>query len=171
MRTAQPSSTSGPSAYQSAFSSSPALYQSRTVPETTSARRQSEISSGTDSSYAQSFRRISNPYDSSSSSQYSMTSGQTIPSISGLTQSPLPSPHLGANSSSSTLSSYSASLSRLVSRESFENRQYMSLTTYQITWPLRLQRIPTGIQHTTATFAIILLRKQLPSTLPRQQCE
>ncbi|TKA27965.1 hypothetical protein B0A50_04031 [Salinomyces thailandicus] len=112
MRTAQPSSTSGPSAYQSAFSSSPALYQSRTVPETTSARRQSEISSGTDSSYAQSFRRISNPYDSSSSSQYSMTSGQTIPSISGLTQSPLPSPHLGANSSSSTLSSYSASLSR-----------------------------------------------------------
>ena len=105
MRMSQPSSTSGSSAYAQTSSSSPALYQSRSMPgSTSSARRHSELPThNPDPSYNQNYRRISNPYDSMSGGDYS---GQTIPSISGLTQSPLPSPHLGANSGNGTMSHY-----------------------------------------------------------------
>lgn len=116
MRMSQPSSTSGSSAYAQTISSSPALYQTRTVPEASaSSRRHSELpSSSLDQSYGQSYRRISNPYDSSSSSQYSMATSQTIPSISGLTHSPLPSPHMGASSGAGGAPHYNTSMSRSV---------------------------------------------------------
>ena len=97
MRMSQPV-TSGQSAYGQTISSSPALYQSKSMPQSSS-RRHSELpqSNNADQSYSQSYRRISNPYDSVPN-DYSMASSQTIPSISGLTQSPLPSPHMGARS-------------------------------------------------------------------------
>jgi hypothetical protein len=117
MKVTQPSSTSGPSAYSQAISSSPALYHSRTVPESTAnSRRQSElpVSSTTEQSYNQSFRRISSPYETTSS-QFPATTSQTIPSISGLTNSPMPSPHLGSTSGASSLPQYHTSLSRQVS--------------------------------------------------------
>lgn len=110
IRNAQPSSTNAPPTYSNTLSSSPALYQSRTVPEA-SMRRQSGFSAAADSPMDQNLRRVSTPYDSSSGSQYSMSSGQTIPSISGLTQNPLPSPHI-AGTSGSSMSSYGNSMSR-----------------------------------------------------------
>lgn len=115
MRMSQPAPTS---AYAQTTSSSPSLYQSRTLPESSSSsRRHSEMpSSSADQAYGRSYRRISNPYDSASSSQYSMTTGQTIPSISGLTQSPLPSPHLGSTSNAGGNPLYNSSLARLVHR-------------------------------------------------------
>lgn len=115
MRMSQPASTSGTSAYAQTISSSPALYQSRTMPGSTSAsRRHSELpnAGSSDPSYNQGYRRISNPYDSMSGSDYSMAPNQTIPSISGLTQSPLPSPHIGASSGASMMSQYNTSVSR-----------------------------------------------------------
>ncbi|RMX92878.1 hypothetical protein D0867_14411 [Hortaea werneckii] len=110
IRNAQPNSTNAPPTYSNTLSSSPALYQSRTVPEA-SMRRQSGFSAAADSPMDQNLRRVSTPYDSSSGSQYSMSSGQTIPSISGLTQNPLPSPHI-AGTSGSSMSSYGNSMSR-----------------------------------------------------------
>ncbi|TKA66991.1 hypothetical protein B0A55_11191 [Friedmanniomyces simplex] len=96
MKVSQPSVTLGQSAYAHTISSSPALYQSRSVPEGARSRRQSELPGTTsDQSYAQSFRRISSPYETASGGQYSAASSQTIPSISGLRHSPMPSPHLG----------------------------------------------------------------------------
>ena len=114
MRMSQPTSTSGTSAYSQA-SHSPGLYQTRTMPATSSmGRRHSELSGDghAESSYHQSYRRISSPYESMHSNDYSMAAGQTIPSISGLTQSPLPSPHLGSTSGGAGLSQYHTSLSR-----------------------------------------------------------
>ncbi|RMY47615.1 hypothetical protein D0863_15598, partial [Hortaea werneckii] len=111
IRNAQPpQSTNAPPTYTNTLSSSPALYQSRTVPEA-SMRRQSGFSAAADSPMDQNLRRVSTPYDSSSGSQYSMSSGQTIPSISGLTQNSLPSPHI-AGTSGSSMSSYGNSMSR-----------------------------------------------------------
>lgn len=119
MRMTQPAPTSGASAYAQPTSSSPSLYQSRTLPESSSSsRRHSEMpSSSAGQAYGQSYRRISNPYDSNPNSQYSMTtSGQTIPSISGLTQSPLPSPHMGSTSNAGGVAPYNNSSARLVVR-------------------------------------------------------
>jgi len=101
MRMSQPTTSSGSTAYAQTISSSPALYQSRTMPPSTpSSRRHSEMQNvgPSDPSYNQTYRRVSNPYDPMPSNDYSMASNQTIPSISGLTQSPLPSPNLGATS-------------------------------------------------------------------------
>ncbi|KAK0337281.1 hypothetical protein LTS02_010302, partial [Friedmanniomyces endolithicus] len=96
MKVSQPSMTLGQSAYAHTTSSSPALYQSRSVPEGTRGRRQSELPvPANHQAYTQSYRRISNPYEAASSGQYSAATSQTIPSISGLTQSPMPSPHGG----------------------------------------------------------------------------
>lgn len=135
MRVSQPTSTSGASAYTPALPSSPSLYQSRTYPETTSSRRHSEMpSSSGDQGYGQSYRRISNPYDSSSSSEYSMaSSSQTIPSISGLTQSPLPSPHLSSTpgARAGAIHSYHSNSSRSVAHSIC--RHYCSADCPQIT--------------------------------------
>lgn len=101
MRMSQPGTTSGAPAYTQTVSSSPALYQSKTVPVSgSSSRRHSELpnANSSDPSYGQTYRRTSNPYDSLSSSDYSMAPSQTIPSISGLTQNQVPSPNIGANS-------------------------------------------------------------------------
>jgi len=96
MKVSQPSMTLGQSAYAHTTSSSPALYQSRSVPEGARGRRQSELPiPANEQAYAQSYRRISNPYEAASSGQYSAATSQTIPSISGLTHSPMPSPHGG----------------------------------------------------------------------------
>jgi len=111
MRMTQPTTTGAASAYSHAISSSPALYQSRTVPSST--RRHSELpGSSTDQSYQPSYRRISNPYDSGVPGDYAASSGQTIPSISGLTKSPMPSPALGSTSGSGGVPTYSSSLPR-----------------------------------------------------------
>ena len=115
MRMSQPSATSGASTYAQTISSSPALYQSKTMPVSNPvSRRHSELPSTSDPAYGQSYRRISNPYDSLPSNDYSMATSQSIPPISGLTQSPLPSPHLGAGSTSGMMSHYNTSVSRCV---------------------------------------------------------
>ncbi|PPJ54529.1 hypothetical protein CBER1_02513 [Cercospora berteroae] len=94
MRVTQPTATSGASAYATtASSSNPSLYSSR-MADTSSARRYSEMPATTSASSAYGdYRRVSTPYEAN----YSMGPSQTIPSISGLTQSPLPSPHLGSS--------------------------------------------------------------------------
>ena len=98
-------------AYSHTLSSSPALYQSKPVPSLSAIRRHSELpSSGVGQAYPSSFRRVSNPYDSGASGDYSLASGPTIPSINGLTQSPMPSPALGL----SGMHSYDSSMSRYV---------------------------------------------------------
>ena len=125
MRMSQPAATSGSSAYAPTISSSPALYQSRTMPaSTSSSRRHSELpnSGVSDPSYNQSYRRISNPYDTMSGGDYSMAPSQTIPSITGLTQSPLPSPHMGAGSGGSMMPHYNTGMSRYFLAESFRCR-------------------------------------------------
>lgn len=83
MRMSQPASTTGSAAYAPTTSSSPALYQHSRQPET--ARRYPDSTSAYDQSY---HRSSSNPYDARPSSNYSVVSGQTIPPISGITQSP-----------------------------------------------------------------------------------
>ena len=117
MRMSQPATTGGNAAYAQTISSSPALYQSRTMPPSASVpRRHSEMPhSGTpDQSYNPNYRRISNPYESVPGSEYSMAQSQTIPSISGLTHSPNPSPHLGSTSGAGMMPPYSSSMSRYV---------------------------------------------------------
>nr|OQO25235.1 hypothetical protein B0A51_09359 [Rachicladosporium sp. CCFEE 5018] len=105
----QPMNMASMDPYSHALSSSPALYQSRTVAP--SYRRHSGVptASSADSSYSSSHRRVSSPYDAVTSSEYSTTMSQMIPSIAGLTQSPLPSPHLGMQTSAAT---YNQTLSR-----------------------------------------------------------
>ncbi|KAK5172954.1 uncharacterized protein LTR77_003076 [Saxophila tyrrhenica] len=101
-RLSQAQTTSGASAYAQTASSSPALYQSRSAPPThENFRRYSDLSNTNtpEPSYNPSFRRMTSSYDSGSSVDYSMVTGQSIPSISGLVQSPQPSPHLGSNTS------------------------------------------------------------------------
>lgn len=113
MRMSQPTSTSGTSAYSSTISSSPALYQSRTMPaSTSSARRHSELPPTGTPDQGYNYRRVSNPYEPMPNSEYSMAPNQTIPSISGLTQSPLPSPHIGSTSNPSMMHQYNPSVSR-----------------------------------------------------------
>lgn len=114
MRVSQPPTTSGPSStYAQTTSSSPSLYISR-GPDSSS-RRQSELPTSTSTSYESSFRRISNPYDSTSGSGYSMPARDSILSISGLTHSPLPSPHLSSTSSGRLSPHYTTSMSRYAS--------------------------------------------------------
>ena len=115
MRVSHPAPTSGASAYAQTMSSSPSLYHSRTIPEIPSTgRRHSEFpSNNVDQTYGQVYRRISNPYDASST-QYSMLSGQNIPSISGQTQSPHPSPHPGSVPGTTVNTSYHAGVQRSV---------------------------------------------------------
>jgi hypothetical protein len=116
MRMTQPTTTSSTPAYSQVVSSSPALYQSKTVPEANASQRRPELPSTTsaDSSYRSSYKRTSNPYEPTQNVPYTMATGQTIPSISGLTQSPLPSPHLGSAPGSGALSQYNTNLSRSV---------------------------------------------------------
>ncbi|KAK1056929.1 hypothetical protein LTR74_014527 [Friedmanniomyces endolithicus] len=120
MKVSQPSMTLGQSAYAHTTSSSPALYQSRSVPEGARGRRQSELPvPANDQAYTQSYRRISNPYEAASSGQYSAATSQTIPSISGLTQSPMPSPHGGTYPGAEGMSHHHhSSLTRLVGIDS-----------------------------------------------------
>ncbi|KJX99907.1 hypothetical protein TI39_contig348g00034 [Zymoseptoria brevis] len=94
MRVSQPTTSAGSSAYaQQTTSSNPSLYQSR-GPEP---RRHSELPVSSGVSAYDPYRRISSPYDGQTNSNYSMPPTQTIPSISGLAQSPLPSPHLSSS--------------------------------------------------------------------------
>ncbi|EME77742.1 uncharacterized protein MYCFIDRAFT_60981 [Pseudocercospora fijiensis CIRAD86] len=104
MRMSQPTTTSGTSAYAQTSSSSPALYQSRTS-DASSARRHSEMPAASASPYDQSYRRVSNPYEGG----YSMPPSQNIPSISGLTQSPLPSPGMHQTSAAQMMPQYDTS--------------------------------------------------------------
>lgn len=109
MRSHAPSS--GPPAFSHAISSSPALYQSR--PAAPPARRlDGPPVSSAESSYSSGFPRINSPYGAAPSSDYSMASSQTIPSISGLTQGPL-SPPISHNSSS-MMGQFNQSIPRFV---------------------------------------------------------
>lgn len=117
MRSHAPSS--GPLAFSHAISSSPALYQSR--PAAPPARRlDGPPVSSAESSYSSGFPRISSPYGAAPSSDYSMASSQTIPSISGLTQGPL-SPPISHNSSS-MMGQFNQSIPRFVKHFSTERR-------------------------------------------------
>ena len=141
MRMSQPASTGGTSAYTQTISSSPALYQSRTMPASSSSgRRHSELRNPntSDPSYNQNYRRISNPYDSMSGADYSMAPSQTIPSISGLTQSPLPSPHMGATSGPGMMPQYNTSASRYVSNAEWN---VMHADNMEIAQPVRFWHV------------------------------
>ena len=112
----QPPVTSGTIAYGQRVSSSPAMYHSRTVPNSNpDERRPSDSGSHHDSTYHQDYRQMNNSYDSLSNSDYSMAPNPTIPSISGLTQSPMPSPHIGSTSGASMMPQYNTSVSRCAS--------------------------------------------------------
>ena len=114
MRISQPSSTSGVSAYAQTVSSSPGLYQSRTMPPSASyGRRHSELpgSAHMDPMYGQEYRRTSNPYDAMSNGTYSIAPSQSLSSVSGLTQSPQPSPHLGSTSGAGMMPLYGTAAS------------------------------------------------------------
>lgn len=100
---------------QTPSSSSPALHQSRSVPEA-NFHRPSGVpgSSYPESSYS-SYRRVSSPHGSSMPTPgYSASSGQTIPSVSGLAHTPMPSPILGASSGGAIMPNYPRDLSRFV---------------------------------------------------------
>ncbi|CAK3971550.1 Hypothetical predicted protein [Lecanosticta acicola] len=103
MRMSQPSSTSGSPAYSQTVSSSPALYQSRA---SEAPRRASEMPTSAAGPY-DNYRRTSTPYESGN---YSMPPSQTIPSISGLTHSPHPSPHMSSTSPAQMMSQYGTSM-------------------------------------------------------------
>ncbi|KAK4908909.1 hypothetical protein LTR49_022272, partial [Elasticomyces elasticus] len=129
MKVTQPSVSLSQSAYAHTTSSSPSLYQSRSVPETSRNidRRQSELPGPiSDQAYMQSFRRISSPYETASSNQYSGATNQTIPSISGLTQSPMPSQHT-ASYPGADATSHQSSMTRLV--YAYSDRFKRRLTT------------------------------------------
>ncbi|KAF2716184.1 hypothetical protein K431DRAFT_323980 [Polychaeton citri CBS 116435] len=107
---AQQPPSSEASSYGQAISSSPALYQSRSMAQTIP-RRQSEFpqpNPADPAAYEQAYRRISNPYDSNQG--YSVPHGQGIPPLSGMAQSPQPSPSMNASASGS-MSSYTMSRS------------------------------------------------------------
>ena len=115
MRMSQPTSSSGAPAYAQTASSSPSLYQQSRTPDLASSRRHSEMPAPSASqAYDQSYRRISSPYDNMSSGAYSMPPTQTIPSISGITQSPLPSPGMSQSASTPSMPQYNSSMSRYV---------------------------------------------------------
>ncbi|KAK4612221.1 putative C2H2-type zinc-finger transcription factor orf8 [Fulvia fulva] len=114
MRMSQPATTSGTTAYAQTVSSSPSHYQqSSRTPDLSSSRRHSEMpASSAGQAYDQSYRRISSPYDNMSSGAYSMPQTQNIPSISGITQSPLPSPGMSHTSGTPSMPQYNSSMSR-----------------------------------------------------------
>lgn len=116
MRMSQPATTSGTTAYAQTVSSSPSHYQqSSRTPDLSSSRRHSEMpASSAGQAYDQSYRRISSPYDNMSSGAYSMPQTQNIPSISGITQSPLPSPGMSHTSGTPSMPQYNSSMSRFV---------------------------------------------------------
>ena len=113
MKVSQPAASMGQSAYAHTTSSSPALYQSRSVPEASRGSRRHSEMPASDQAYAQNYRRISSSYEGGANSQYTAASNQTIPSISGLTQSPMPSPHLGTYPGADAMPQHN-SMSRLV---------------------------------------------------------
>ena len=171
MRMSQPTSSSSTSAY-SQPSRSPGLYQSRTVPGTSSiGRRHSEFPNDAhaDSSYHQSYRRISSPYESMHSNEYSMATGQTIPSISGLTHSPLPSPHLGSTSGSAGMSQYHPGVSRYALSNPLSLRSISN--SFQIARPLRTRNIRAILQLQPQRRVNVRLQPEheLPRPLRRQQ--
>lgn len=150
MRMSQPSSTSASTAYSQTVSSSPALYQSRSS-DASAPRRHSEMPGSATSGqpYHQDYRRTSTPYDSGN---YSMAQGQTIPSISGLTQSPLPSPHLSSTSSAQMMSQYGTSMpSRFVTSLSIPDQS--SLLNPPIRSPNMYDQNMYGQPYTTAPSA------------------
>ncbi|KXT15486.1 hypothetical protein AC579_3370 [Pseudocercospora musae] len=109
MRMSQPTTTSAAAAYAHTSSSSPALYQSRTLDASSARRPPSDMPAASASPYDQSYRRVSNPYDPG----YSMPPTQSIPSITGLTQSPLPSPGMNPTSGAHMMPQYdTTSMSR-----------------------------------------------------------
>lgn len=117
MRMSQPASSSGAPAYSQTISSSPALYQSKTMPaSSSSSRRHSELpnTNHLDPSYHQSYRRTSNPYDSTANGDYSMAPSQTIPSISGISHSQVPSPNIGVTSGPGMMPQYNTNVGRYV---------------------------------------------------------
>ena len=92
----------------------PISYRSDTGPAYPFSRQQHDLSmSQSQMQMAQNFRRISSPYEASSL-PFTGTTNQSIPSISGITQSPIPSPNIMNTSSaaSTSASPYSSSLSR-----------------------------------------------------------
>ncbi|EMD00166.1 hypothetical protein BAUCODRAFT_119725 [Baudoinia panamericana UAMH 10762] len=104
MKITQPATSTGIPAYAQSNSTSPALYQSR---------RRSELpSNGPDRTYGQGYRRTSNPYETTINMQYSNVTSPGIPSLSGLSHSPLPSPHMNAASGANGMSQYATSVSR-----------------------------------------------------------
>jgi hypothetical protein len=120
MRSHAPSS--GPPAFSHAISSSPALYQSR--PAAPPARRlDGPPVTSAESSYSSGFPRISSPYGAAHSTDYSMASSQTIPSISGLTQGSLSSPPISHNSSS-MMGQFNQSIPRLVDLSTKNSRTH-----------------------------------------------
>ena len=111
MRASQPAASNGTPAYSQTVSSSPALYQSKTMPTVNlSSRRHSELPNSThlDPSYQQNYRRPSNPYGSSIDGEYSLAPSQTVPAISGLSQARVPSNHIGSTSGSSGMPQYNS---------------------------------------------------------------
>ena len=145
MRVSHPATTTGASAFSSTVSSSPALYQSKTMPVlSSSSRRHSELPSSNpfDPSYHQGFRRTSNPYDTPNS-DYSMAPNHTIPSISGLSQSTVPS-NAGIASGANLMPQYSSNASRyLINHDDLSVDKL--LTGVQITKPIRSAHIRTNI--------------------------
>ncbi|EME40361.1 hypothetical protein DOTSEDRAFT_74982 [Dothistroma septosporum NZE10] len=125
MRMSQPATTGGTTAYAQTASSSPSHYQQNRTPDLSSGRRHSEMPTSSSShAYDQSYRRISSPYDNMSSGPYSMPPSQTIPSISGITQSPLPSPAMNQTSGSQ----YNSSMSR--SPHMYDSNMYSQQPAY-----------------------------------------
>lgn len=119
MRVSEPATTSGPPAYAQTTSSNPSLYQS-------SSRRTSEMPTSTASPYEPSYRKLSSPYDSAPSSSYSMPPRDSILSISGLTHSPLPSPHMSSSSAGQLSPHYTTSVPRYASSQLLTNDHHLT---------------------------------------------
>lgn len=173
MRMSQPTTTSGTAAYAQTSSSSPALYQSRTS-DASSARRHSEMPAASASPYDQSYRRVSNPYEGG----YSMPPSQSIPSISGLTQSPLPSPGMNQTSGAQMMPQYdTSSMSRSVPSipRACSSCDGTWLTSLQISKHVPVKPIRTVIHYSacqpTDVRAQSATEHVVPSAFRRQQRE
>jgi hypothetical protein len=168
MRSHAPSS--GPPAFSHAISSSPALYQSR--PAAPPARRpDGPPVTSAESSYSSGFPRISSPYGAAPSSEYSMASSQTIPSISGLTQGPLTSPPL-THHSSGMMGQFNQSIPRYVKRWKVTKLPSHSANNTQITNSIRRRHVqPAHGQRTTRKPIVHLKPKpKLPKSHIRRRC-
>lgn len=140
MRMSQPAPSSGAPAFSQTVSSSPALYQSKTMPATTSSsRRHSELpsSNSLDPSYHQSYRRTSNPYDSTGNGDFSMAPSQSIPSISGLSHSQVPSSNIGVTAGPGMMPQYNTNVGRYVVEHRLRKFRSQGLTVIQVSQPLR----------------------------------